>query len=84
MRTLRVLAGFCVFSLLYASCGPTATVEDGTEETRDTIEDVNAVTTSGSANQLSTLSQGGLSALARCALPIIDFILFRPCVTFEY
>jgi len=66
MRTLRVLAGFCAFSLLYTNCGPTATIEGDAEETQDTVKDVNAVT---SANQASALSQGGLSGVGQVCAP---------------
>jgi len=78
MRALRVLAGFCVFSLLYASCDMLARDGEFTREEldiikarkeRETIKDVNAITTNGSANQASALSQGGLSGVGQVCAP---------------
>jgi len=63
LRTLRVLAGFSIFGLLYTNCGPpSATIGDGMEETQDTIEDVNTVITSGNSNQSTALSRGEVCA----------------------
>lgn len=59
LRTLRVLAGFSIFGLLYTNCGPpSATIGDGMEEVQDTIKEVNATTTNSNANQANPLSRG--------------------------
>lgn len=62
LRCLQVLAGFSIFGLLYTNCGKSATVANNAEEMQDTIEEVNAVTTNGSANQSSALSRGEVCA----------------------
>jgi len=66
LRSLQVLAGVSIFGLLYTNCGKSTTIEGGAEETQDTVEDVNAVT---SANQASALSQGGLSGVGQVCAP---------------
>jgi len=62
LRSLQVLAGVSIFGLLYTNCGKSTTIGSGAEEMQDTVEEVNAVTTNGSANQSSALSRGEVCA----------------------
>lgn len=69
MRALRTLAGLCVFSLLYASCGP-ATLPNGERaEDQGDIKDVESIVAGGAASQASALSQGGLSGVGQVCAP---------------
>jgi len=74
LRTLRVLAGFSIFGLLYASCELLS--ESGKEANRtaregfeSTLNQAKEAAVDAKANQASALSQGGLSGVGQVCAP---------------